>query len=84
MADCYNPENWYWIVGGSTTQVYSSAAVAYVPVDNSTYQSWLAGGNHPTRVATEQELFDVLYAVDLTTPAGGTAYFTWPTHENQC
>jgi hypothetical protein len=67
----YTPNNWYWIVAGSTTQVYSSAAVAYVPVANSTYVAWLAAGNVPTKIAVEQELFDVLSAAGVALPGGG-------------
>ena len=40
----YDPSNWYWIVNGSTTQVYSSKAGDYVPVANATYVAWRAAG----------------------------------------
>jgi hypothetical protein len=33
----FRPRNWYWIVNGSTTQVYSSAVGNYVPVGNAPY-----------------------------------------------
>lgn len=67
----YTPQDWYWIVAGSTTQVYSSAAVAYVAVSNPTYQTWLASGNSPTKIAVEQDLFDVLAGSGAALPAGG-------------
>lgn len=38
----------YWTVGGSTTQVYSSARGDYVPIDDAAYQSWLAAGRTAT------------------------------------
>lgn len=56
----YNVMDWYWIVAGSTTQVFSSKAKAYVPVSNATYVAWLAKGNRPTKISTEAELLDVL------------------------
>jgi len=61
----YNPANWYWIVAGSTTQVFSSAVGDYVPVDNATYLAWLAAGNQPTRIVSEAELGDVLAPLQL-------------------
>lgn len=66
----YNPFNWYWIVAGSTTQVYSSATSDYVPVDNATYAAWVAAGNSATRIATEAELGEVLapYQIRPTAP----------------
>lgn len=56
----YNPNNWYWIVGGSTTQVFSSFEGKYVPINDSLYQSWLNAGNIPTLISTDGELTDVL------------------------
>lgn len=52
--------DWYWIVAGSTTQVFSSKAKAYVPVANATYQAWLDSGYKPTNIASEALLWDVL------------------------
>ncbi len=60
MPQHYNPYNWYWIVAGSTTQVYSSAAGDYVPVADATYQTWLTAGNVPNTIDTEANLGDVL------------------------
>ena len=65
----YTPSNWYWIVAGSTTQVWSSAACAYVPSTDATYQAWLATGNGPTNINSEADLAATLAAVY---PAG------WP------
>jgi len=67
----YNPRNWYWIVAGSTTQVYSSASGDYVPVADATYQAWLAAGGVPTSIASEAELGDVLAPYSLRPTAAG-------------
>ncbi len=60
MAKDYTPSDWYWIVAGSTAQVFSSASGTYVPVANQTYVEWLADGTLPTRIGTEAELGEVL------------------------
>lgn len=62
--------NHFWIVGADETQVWSTALVLYVPVEEPLYLAWLEDGGAPTRIATEAELEDVL-AVQH--PAG------WPT-----
>lgn len=56
----YNPSDWYWIVAGSTTQVYSSARNDYFPVSDATYVAWLAGGRTATRIASEADLGQAL------------------------
>lgn len=56
----YTASNWYWIVGGITNQVFSSKVKAYVPAADAGYVAWLAQNNSPTKIATEEELFDVL------------------------
>src|SRR5262245_19183536 len=56
----FNPANWYWIVGGSTTQVYSSAVGDFVPVADPTYVAWKADGTLATRIDTEANLGAVL------------------------
>ena len=71
----YNPANWYWIVAGSTTQVYSSASASYVLISDTTYQAWRAQGleYQPSRFATEQELIDYLAGrVPHAAPAGSS------------
>lgn len=73
MSSRYNPSNWYWVVAGSTSQVYSSAAVAYVAPTDPIYLAWLAKGNKPTRIAVEQDLFDLLFAAGVAIPASATA-----------
>ena len=59
MTD-YNPRNWYWIVGGEESHLWSSAAAAYVPQTDKTFSAWFNAGNYPTRIASEAELRDVL------------------------
>lgn len=56
----YNPSNWYWIVAGSATQVFSSAAGDYVNIDNATFLEWKADGTVPTPILNEAELGEVL------------------------
>jgi hypothetical protein len=61
----YNPANWYWIVNGSTTQVYSSASNTYVPATDATYESWLVQGSKPSRIVSEVELWGVVSTYGL-------------------
>lgn len=56
----YDVRAWYWRVNGSTTQVWSSQAKSYVSIDDTTYQTWLAGGGLVTPILSENELWDVL------------------------
>lgn len=56
----FTPVNWYWVVAGSSSQVYSSTAGDYVTVDDATYQAWLAAGNKSTQIDTEANLAAVL------------------------
>jgi hypothetical protein len=69
-------EDSYWFVAGDQTQVWSSAEVAYVPVDDPAYLAWLADGNTTIEVVSEDELSKTLNDIglghlapkDLTTP----------------
>jgi hypothetical protein len=56
----YNPSNWYWIVAGDESRVFSSAIGNYVPADDATYLAWLADGTLSTRILNEAELGEVL------------------------
>lgn len=56
----YNPLNWHWIVGGDESRYWSSAAGAYVEE--------LPEGAGVTRIASEEELTDVLAAYGLPGP----------------
>lgn len=55
----YNPLNWYWVVGNSTTQVYSSAVGDFVSVNDPIYQAWLKR-NQPTTIDSDANLGQVL------------------------
>jgi hypothetical protein len=61
----YNPADWYWVVAGSTTQVFSSNRASYVALSDTTYIAWLAEGNLPTKIAADGELTDVLIKANL-------------------
>jgi hypothetical protein len=58
----YNPFDWYWIVGGSTIQAYSSKASArnYISVADPAFVTWSADGTIPTTIDTESNLGAVL------------------------
>ena len=70
----YDPTDWYWIVGGSTTQVWSSNRAQYVPASDATYLSWLDAGGLTTLIDTEASLQEVLASQF---PAG------WPPSQRQ-
>lgn len=61
----YNPKDWYWIVNGDETQVYSSKARNFVQAANATYQAWLSAGGLPSRIASAAELGEVLAPYNL-------------------
>ncbi len=56
----YNPADWYWFVAGSTSQVWSSRRVQYVPVTDADYLAWCGAGNFASRIISAAELGDVL------------------------
>jgi hypothetical protein len=56
----YNANNWYWIVGGDETEVYSSASRAFVPPSDATYAAWRASGGQPSRIVSNAELSEVV------------------------
>lgn len=60
MSKPYTPSAWYWIVAGDASQPYSSAAAAYVPATDPAYLDWINDGGTPTRIASEDELREVL------------------------
>jgi hypothetical protein len=62
IGAAYNPAAWYWIVAGGTAQIWSSAALAYVPSSDPGYQAWLAQGNLPSRIGSTGELLQVTLA----------------------
>lgn len=58
--------DWYWIVGGSTTQVYSSLRNVYVPTSDADYQAWLAVNSGAPNIASEADIW--YYVGDLLPP----------------
>ncbi|RWP88369.1 MAG: hypothetical protein EOR12_16795 [Mesorhizobium sp.] len=56
----YNPRDWYWIVAGDETQVWASAKAKYISTGWTGFNSWLNAGNVPSRIASEDELWEVL------------------------
>ena len=61
----YAPANWYWIIAGDDRQVYSSARASTIAIGDKAYKTWLAQGNVPTRIASMDELKDVLIAAGV-------------------
>jgi hypothetical protein len=53
------PQDYYWIIGGSATEVYSSATNTLVPQSDQTYVDWSAN-NTPNNIDTEAELAEVM------------------------
>ena len=71
MPKNYDPNDWYWVVGGDETRVFSSASADYVQSDDAAFQAWLVDGTLPTPIASEESLGDVLAEYSLRpTPAG--------------
>jgi hypothetical protein len=62
MTPIFTPSNWFWLVGADTARWFSSAANAYVAV--------LPPGITPTKIDSEQSLWDALAAAGLPLPAG--------------
>jgi hypothetical protein len=65
MARNYNPANWYWIVAGDESRVFSSAVGNFVPANDATFLAWKADGTLPTRIVSEIELGEVLAEVRI-------------------
>lgn len=54
------PFDWYWVVAGSSTQVYSSKRATYVVLSDSAYVTWLQTFGSPSHIATEAEMLAAL------------------------
>jgi hypothetical protein len=54
--------NWYWIVGGSSTQVYSSKSNTYVPLTDANYVAWTGAGNVASPIAVEADIWPCVSA----------------------
>lgn len=61
----YDPGNHYWIVGDDETRTYASARGAFVPSNDAACAAWRAEGGAPTRIASLDELKDVLRAAGV-------------------
>lgn len=61
MASFYTAYPWYWIVAGSTTQVWSSQSFSFVAVTNATYVAWKLK-NTASRIGSAGELLAVMLA----------------------
>lgn len=72
----YDPKNWFWKVGGDETKVFSSAVGDYVQLNAPAYLAWLALGNSPRAIDTEESLGEVLapLAIRPTNPEVLDAY----------
>lgn len=64
----FNPENWYWYVGGDKTKAYSSASGDYVQAADPMFVAWLSDGTLPTNIDTEANLGAVLSPYYPTVP----------------
>lgn len=56
----YDARDWYWVVGGSQTHVFSSASGTFVSINNARYRAWVAAGGIATKIASAAELGEVL------------------------
>lgn len=66
IARPYNAADWYWVVGGDQTKVWSSARARFVDSADETYAAW-AAHSQPTQISSIADLEDVLM---LQYPAG--------------
>lgn len=56
----YNPLDWYWFVAGDETKAFSSKSGDYVQANDATFVAWKLADNTPTRIASADELAEVL------------------------
>lgn len=56
----YNPIDWYWFIGGDNTQVWSSARMEYVPVNDATYGAWVSMPNITSTNPSQADLAAVM------------------------
>ncbi|MFZ5715746.1 MAG: hypothetical protein ACOY3N_23210 [Bradyrhizobium sp.] len=59
MNVIYNPRDWFWIVAGDASRVFSSAAGNFVALDDPAFVAFSAK-YQPTNIASEDELLGVL------------------------
>lgn len=68
MIPAINFANHYWIVAGSTTEVYASKTNTYVATDDADYVAWTAA-RAASPIASEAELAEVLQGRSIALPA---------------
>jgi len=56
----FNSRDWYWFVGGDTTQAYSTKTVGFVPANDPGLVAWQNAGGTPTQIDTRVGLGAVL------------------------
>jgi hypothetical protein len=59
------PFDWYWIVAGDVSHVYSSKRHAYFAISDATYVTWKATFGVPSFIATEAEMLAMLATYGL-------------------
>ena len=64
-----NVADHYWVIGGSTAEVYASKTNTLVPVGDADYTAWLVINHAPTPIANEGELAGALASNGSTLPA---------------
>lgn len=72
----YNPQDWYWIVGGyPDTQVFASGRGQFVPTNDQDFLAWqgLSHEHRPSRILNADELYEALLAVAPEAAARGVA-----------
>lgn len=63
----FDVADWFWIVGGDASKVWSSAAAGYVQTGAAAYASFLDDGNHP-QTSESMEALLALFAAQC--PSG--------------
>lgn len=56
----FNAADWYWLVAGDASKLWSSKTRGYVDPTSADCVAWLGDGRAPTRIASLTELWDVL------------------------
>ncbi|WP_081054966.1 tail fiber assembly protein [Burkholderia diffusa] len=63
----FDVTNWYWVIDGDASRVWSSAAAKFVDVNDEKYVAWLQAGGEPTAIDTIDSLAE---ALSVQYPAG--------------
>lgn len=73
MCSIYDPRNWFWVIGGDDSRVWSGAAAGYIEPDAPGYVAWGESGNVATHIASVAELVEVLASYAATVHPGPDA-----------